>query len=170
MLTPIIILSILVTPLAVAFVLTRLGVKTLELKKHACWGLAGAFIFFFIGHFVQTQGMVEMLPPWVPYRTALVYVTGILELLVAIALFNSRWQPVAAKTAIMLLIVFFPANLYAAFNAIGLGGHQWGPSYLWIRTPLQAILIGWAYFFCLKSSQPQAPQVSAAIKPSQPET
>ncbi|MGH1372092.1 MAG: DoxX family protein [Cellvibrionaceae bacterium] len=155
MLTPIIILSILAAPLAFAFALAAVNDQTVNLKKYANWGLAGAFAFFAIGHFVQTSGMVEMLPAWVPYRYPLVYVTGVLELLVAIALLSSRWQATAAKTAITMLIVFFPANLYAAFNAIGLGGHQWGPSYLWIRTPLQIILIGWAYFLCLKIQSTQ---------------
>ena len=47
--------------------------------------------------------------------------------------------------------MFFPANIYAAFNSIGLGGHQWGPIYLLIRAPLQIILIAWAYFLCVKT-------------------
>lgn len=150
MLTPIIILCILVSPLAVAFVLAKLTDKTTNTQKYANWGLACSFVFFSIGHLVQAEGMVEMLPPWVPERLTLIYLTGLLELLVAVALVIPTWQTRAAAMAIAILIVFFPANIYAAFNAVGLGGHQWGPSYLWIRTPLQAVLIGWAYFLCLK--------------------
>lgn len=157
MLTPIIILCILISPLALAFVLAKLTAKAIDIKKYANWGLACAFVFFSIGHLVQTEGMVEMLPSWVPERLTLVYVTGLLELLVAIALISPKWQPRAATTAIIILFAFFPANIYAAINAVSLGGHQWGPSYLWIRTPLQAILIGWAYFLCLKAT-PDLPQ------------
>ena len=37
-------------------------------------GLSTAFIFFGVGHFLQTEPMTEMLPPsWVHYRTAIVY-------------------------------------------------------------------------------------------------
>ncbi len=151
MLTPMIILSILVSPLAVGFALSQMTNHPFDVKKYACWGLGGAFVFFFIGHLVQTEGMVEMLPPWVPYRLTLVYLTGMLELIVAIALFIPRWQTHAAAAAAAILVVFFPANIYSALNHVGLGGHQWGPVYLWIRTPLQLILIGWAYFLCIQS-------------------
>jgi len=151
MLTPIIIILILSSPLAVAFALANFKISALDLKKYSCWGLGCAFVFFFIGHIVQAEGMVTMLPPWVPYRLALVYLTGLLELLIAIALFIPKWQTRAATTAVVVLVVFFPANIYAAFNSVGLGGHQWGPSYLLIRAPLQIILIGWAYFLCIQT-------------------
>ena len=101
-----------------------------------------------------------MLPPWVPFRIELVYLTGLLELLIGIALFIPRYQPLAAKIAIVVFVAFFPANIYAALNSIGLGGHEWGPVYLLIRGPLQIILIAWAYFLCAKghsnSTQPTA--------------
>ena len=149
MLTPIIILVILSTPLGLAFFFAKYKRKTINIKKFACWGLGLAFIFFFIGHIVKTDGMVEMLPSWVPFKIELIYFTGILELFVGIALFNTKFQTTAAKFAIVLFIVFFPANIYAALNSVGLGGHQWGPIYLLIRTPLQMILIAWAYFLCI---------------------
>ena len=152
MLTPIIIILILASPLTVALVLATFKFTPLDLKKYSCWGLGCAFIFFFIGHIVKADGMVAMLPPWIPYRLTLVYLTGLLELLIAIGLFLPKWQTRAATTAIAVLVVFFPANVYAAFNAVGLGGHQWGPSYLFIRAPLQIFLISWAYFLCLKTT------------------
>lgn len=84
-------------------------------------------------------------------RLQLVYVTGVLELAIGVALFVPRYQAIAAKLAIVVFVVFFPANIYAALNSIGLGGHQWGPLYLLIRGPLQIILIAWAYYLCLGS-------------------
>lgn len=150
MVTPIIVLLLLSSPLGIAFVYSKLSDKPLNVKKYACWGLGIAFIFFFVGHFVKTQGMVEMLPPWVPFRFALIYITGVIELLIGVALFIPRYQSLAAKAAIVAFVIFFPANIYAALNGVGLGGHQWGPVYLLIRGPLQIILIAWAYFLCVK--------------------
>ena len=150
MVTPIIILFLLTSPLCIAFVYSKFNNRPLDVTKYGCWGLGIAFIFFFIGHFVQTEGMVEMLPSWVPFRLALVYLTGLIELLIGIALFMTRYQSLAAKLAIVVFVIFFPANIYAALNSIGLGGHQWGPVYLLIRGPLQIILISWAYFICAK--------------------
>jgi uncharacterized membrane protein len=150
MITSIIILLILSSPLAVAFAYSKFNNSPVDIKKYASWGLGLAFIFFFIGHMLKTDGMVEMLPTWLPFRTTLIYLTGVLELLVGIALFKSSFQSIAAKAAIIIFVVFFPANIYAALNSVGLGGHQWGPVYLLIRTPLQIILIAWAYFLCIK--------------------
>ncbi len=94
--------------------------------------------------------MVEMLPPFIPFRLELIYITGVVEFLVGIALFIPRFQKKTAWIAIALFVFFFPANIYAALNSVGLGGHQWGPVYLLIRGPLQLILIAWTYFLCLK--------------------
>ncbi|RUO38622.1 hypothetical protein CWE13_02970 [Aliidiomarina shirensis] len=151
MLTPIIILSILIFPLLVAFVISKITRRKLDAHKFACWGLGVAFIYFFIGHLVQTDGMVDMLPVWLPMRLELVYLTGVLELAIGIALFIPKYQQIAAKLAIVVFVVFFPANIYAALNSVGMGGHQWGPVYLLIRAPLQLVLIAWAYYMCLKS-------------------
>ncbi|MFK7160762.1 hypothetical protein V6U78_06900 [Marinospirillum sp. MEB164] len=150
MLTPIIILSILVFPLLVAFVMSRVTRRKLDIHKLSCWGLGVAFIYFFIGHFVKTDEMVDMLPVWLPMRLELVYFTGVLELLIGVALFIPKYQRIAAKIAILVFVVFFPANIYAALNSVGIGGHQWGAVYLLIRMPLQLALIAWAYYMCLK--------------------
>ncbi|WP_232732352.1 hypothetical protein [Pseudoalteromonas spongiae] len=128
--------------------------QAINIKIYASIGLGIAFIFFAIGHIVKTHGMVEMLPSWVPLRLQLVYATGLLEFAVGIALFTAKYRELAAKLAIVIFIVFFPANIYAAINSIGLGGHQWGPIYLLIRAPLQIILIVWAYFLCVKTHRP----------------
>ena len=151
MLTPIIILSILTFPLLVAFITSKLTGRKLDTRKFSCWGLGLAFIYFFIGHFVQTDEMIDMLPAWVPMRLQLVYLTGVLELAIGVALFIPRYQQTAAKLAIVVFVAFFPANIYAALNSVGMGGHQWGSVYLLIRGPLQIVLIAWAYYMCVKS-------------------
>ncbi|RXE85974.1 hypothetical protein [Pseudoalteromonas sp. A757] len=150
MVTPIIIILLLCGPLLLGIIYSKIRDVQVETTTLACWGLGIAFMFFFIGHIVKAQGMVEMLPSWVPYRLPLVYFTGVIELVVAVLLFIPSYQLVAAKVAIVIFILFFPANVYAAFNSVGLGGHQWGPVYLLIRAPLQIILIAWSYYMCIK--------------------
>lgn len=149
MLTPIIILMLLSTPLIVAYIGSRFGSLAFNQHKYACWGLGLAFVFFSIGHVIKTSGMVEMLPPVIPFKEVLIYFTGGIELLVGLALFKPHLQKIASQSAIVIFVLFFPANVYAALNSVGLGGHQWGPEYLLIRIPLQIILISWAYFLCI---------------------
>lgn len=161
MITPTIIVLLLLTPVIVTYLLGRFMDYSFSLQKSACWGLGLAFVFFAMGHAVKTAGMVDMLPPWVPMRVALVYLTGLVELLIAVMLFIPRFQVLGAKIAIAVLVVFFPANIYAAFHSIGLGGHQWGPVYLLIRTPLQLLVIAWAYCLCIKGERYQGEWLKA---------
>ncbi len=164
MLTPFIILVLLAAPWGLALLISGRENALLNRQKYACWGLGLAFIFFFIGHFVKTQGMVEMLPAWIPWRVVIIYVTGVLELIIGFMLFVPSLQKVAAKLAIVIFVLFFPANIYAAINYIGLGGHQWGPIYLFIRAPLQIILIGWAWFLCINNRSGLKSQTDKPVK------
>ena len=154
MTTPLIILAILVLPLAIARLsATRSGAR-IDARLGGVVGLSMSFVFFGVGHFAQTQPMSEMLPAWVPMRVPLIYVTGLLEWGLAAALLTHRYRRLAGWACIAVLVLFFPANIYAALNSVGMGGHQWGPVYLLIRAPLQLILIGWTYWFTLRKASP----------------
>ncbi len=95
--------------------------------------------------------MTTMLPPFVPMKPLVVQLSGILEFAIGIALFRSCYRLLAAKIALILLILLFPLNIYAALNYAPMGGHEWGPVYLWIRGPLQAIILSWIYFLILRN-------------------
>ncbi len=148
--TIIVLLVLMMGPYATArFLLAVLHVR-LDPARAAVFGLALLFAFTGVGHFVQTEPMVQMLPPWVPTRTLLVYATGFLEFAIAAGfLFRKTIYP-AGWIAAIALILFFPANIYAAIRHVPMGGHADGPMYLLIRAPLQAIILFWVYGFTLK--------------------
>jgi uncharacterized membrane protein len=75
-------------------------------------GLSIFFTFTAIGHFIRTEPMAAMLPPWAPYRVELIYVTGVLELLGAIAVWIPSLIKVAGFCLILMLICILPANIY----------------------------------------------------------
>ena len=52
--------------------------------------------------------------------------------------------------AAAVLVLFFPANIYAAMNHIPVGGHAWGPVYLTVRAPLQIAILAWVYWFAIR--------------------
>jgi uncharacterized membrane protein len=147
MTTPLIIIAILTMPYVAARLWVRLTDGSFDPDNGAIVGLSMAFAFFGIGHFAETDAMAQMLPVWVPYRTPVIYLTGVLEWSLAIVLLVPASRHTAGWACIAILILFFPANIYAALNGVGMGGHQWGPIYLLIRAPLQLILIGWSYWF-----------------------
>jgi uncharacterized membrane protein len=152
MITPLVILTILAVPLAISFALSK-RTATVDWRAGGVIGLALAFVFFGIGHFAQTAAMATMLPPWVPQRVPLIYATGVLEWLIAAGLFMPSARRAAGWAALLVLIAFFPANVYAALNSVGTGGHQWGPVYLLIRAPLQLILVAWTYWFVVRRTR-----------------
>lgn len=152
MITPILMLLILTTPLA----LHRL-MRT-DVHTASAWGAGLLFLFTASGHFLQAGPMAQMLPAWVPHRDMLVIATGILEVIIAAGLFTRRFRLAAGAAALGTLVLFFPANVYAAFQHVPLGGHAWGAAYLLIRLPLQAILVAWAWFLVIRPASRAARQ------------
>lgn len=144
MTTPLIMLAILAVPLAIVWNLRRLGLRV-SLDVAGVLGLVLLFLFTASGHFVQAQAMAEMLPPLVAAHVPLIYATGVLELALSLGIALPPTRRLAGLAAIAVLVLFFPANVYAAFAQVEMGGHTWGPVYLLIRAPLQVLLIAWTW-------------------------
>lgn len=109
--------------------------------------------FTALGHFLFTEGMVMMIPPVIPYRTQLVYLTGLLEVLLGMALLFPNSRVYAGLVLVMFFLVLFPANVYAAQNHIDIEKADFnGPGlpYLWIRIPMQLLFIGWVLYFSIQ--------------------
>lgn len=114
--------------------------------KRARVGLTLFFALAGIAHFVRTEGMSQMLPPSVPYRVELIYLTGILELLGAIGVWIPRLTRLTGICLIVMLVGVLPANIYSALSRVDFGGHGGGPIYLLVRVPFQLFLIWWTYW------------------------
>ena len=114
--------------------------------KRARVGLSLFFLFTSIGHFLKTEEMAEMLPPSVPHRAGLIYLTGILELLGAIGVWIPRLTRLTGFLLILMLVGILPANIYSALNRVDFGGHGAGPVYLLVRIPFQIFVIWWTCF------------------------
>jgi uncharacterized membrane protein len=113
-------------------------------------GICAVFLFAAVGHFFKTEQMMQMLPSFVPARRALIYISGVVEVLFAIAVLAMP-NPFYVGLCIMgYLIVIFPSNIYAARYRIPFGGHSMGPRYLLARLPLQLLLIWWTYWFAVR--------------------
>jgi uncharacterized membrane protein len=108
----------------------------------------GVSLFFAVtssGHFLQTAAMAEMLPPVVPFRIELIYLTGVLELLGAVGVWLPHLNRLAGLALILMMIGLLPANIYSAFNYVAYGDHDLGPVYLLVRVPFQLLVIWWIY-------------------------
>lgn len=158
MLTPLLMAALLVLPFVFRNV-APVAAWRAEPRAAAAAGVALVLLVTASGHFVQTDAMSLMLPPWVPLRRLLVYATGVLEFAIALALMSHRFRTLGAGSAVAVLVLFFPANVYAAMEQVPIGGHAWGPSYLLVRAPLQALLVWWTWAMVLRP--PRTPATAA---------
>ena len=102
------------------------------------------YIIVGIKHFQDPSWFVQIVPPILPYKYELVYISGFFEVLLGILLMIPRFQSIAAKGIMALLICVYPANIYLAqTNGIALGISA---LIAWGRLPFQFVFIGLAYW------------------------
>ena len=109
------------------------------------------FIAAGLNHFWHTAFYMAMMPPYLPWHLALVCFSGLAEIALGALVLFKRWQGVAGWALIALCVAVFPANLYMALNPALFS--QFTPAGLWLRLPLQAVVIVWAYW----ATRPDAP-------------
>ncbi len=121
-------------------------------SEHMChtrdylkWLLGLLFVLAGINHFVHFAFYVSIMPPYLPYHTALVYVSGAIEVVMGVMLCIRRTERVAAWGLIALIVAVTPANLHMAIHAELYP--QYSMAMLWARLPLQGVLIAWAFWF-----------------------
>jgi uncharacterized membrane protein len=105
-------------------------------------------LFTASGHFAFPRGMMMMMPAFIPFRLALVYITGVIEILAAIGLQIESLKNLTAVLLIIFFILVLPANIYAAVKHIDyqkVGNNGNGLYYLWFRIPLQILFIIWTW-------------------------
>ena len=78
-------------------------------------GVAAMFVVTGVAHFVNPlrREMIAIVPPQLPAPGLLVTVTGVLELVGAAGLLYPPTRVAAAVCLAVLLLVMFPANVYA---------------------------------------------------------
>lgn len=101
--------------------------------------LAGA------NHFIHTEFYVSIMPPYLPWHAALVYLSGAAEILLGSMLFFRRTERLAAWGMIALIVAVTPANVHMAVHSELYPDYS--PAALWARLPLQGVLIAWAFWF-----------------------
>ncbi|MCG1037670.1 DoxX family protein [Polaribacter sargassicola] len=129
--------------------------KEFDISLSARIAISIMFLFTAIAHFFYTKGMSMMIPKIIPYKQGLVYLTGVLEILLALSLLIPKFKEISAWILIILLILMLPANIYAAIHNVNYQKGTFdgnGINYLWFRIPLQILFIFWIYLCSIKSS------------------
>jgi len=102
------------------------------------------YISIGISHFTSPIWYVQIVPPYLPYKLELVYISGLFEILFGGMLFFRKTRFLAGWGLILLLIAVYPANIYLAqTNGAAMNTT---PLIAWGRLPVQFIFIGLAYW------------------------
>jgi len=105
----------------------------------AVYALAG------LNHFRVPKLYLRIMPRYLPAHKTLNYLSGAAEVLLAVALCVPSTSSLGAWGIIGLLVAVFPANLYMLTDPkAAMGLPRWA---LWLRLPLQALLIAWAWLY-----------------------
>jgi uncharacterized membrane protein len=125
--------------------LGALGVRRFTTwRVSAAHGLAVMLVMTASAHFAPDglefmpghASLTAMVPPFVPFPSLVVSVTGVLELLGALGLVVARTRRAAGWCLAALLVGLLPANVHAALADVPLGDEP--PTPLWLRIPEQA--------------------------------
>ncbi|HEY0054439.1 MAG TPA: hypothetical protein VGB63_03695 [Pedobacter sp.] len=102
-----------------------------------------------VAHFFFTKTMIAMMPDIVPFKSELVYLTGIIEIMAAIGLLIKRYRMLTGILLLVFLIAVLPANIVGAMKRLPAGGMEKGEAYLYFRIPLQFFFLAWVYYFAI---------------------
>ena len=112
-------------------------------------GLALVFIWFGVGgiaHFVATDVEVRLVPPYLPWPRAAVWVSGVFELLGAAGLLLARTRRAAGIGLFALTLAVTPVHIFMLQRPELFAVPYWA---LVLRLPVQVALLGliaWATF------------------------
>lgn len=96
-------------------------------------------------HFRAPWAYERIMPPCLPLRRELVYLSGAAEVSGGLGLLTERTRRPAGIWLILLLLAVWPANVQMLLDARAAGKPRWRVALLWARLPLQLVLIYWAW-------------------------
>jgi uncharacterized membrane protein len=97
-----------------------------------------------INHFIKPKFYLAIMPPYIPAHELMVFLSGIAELVLGIGLLFPPTRAFAAWGIILLLVAVLPANVYMITSDKFTKISAW---ILWLRLPLQFLLMWWAYIY-----------------------
>ena len=122
-----------------------------RLKTFARAVLGLFFIAAGTNHFANAAFYLAIMPPWLPWHPELVALSGLAEMALGALVLLRRFMLPAGWGLVALCIAVFPANVHMALNAALFP--QFTPAGLWLRLPLQAVLIA-GIWWCTHNVQP----------------
>lgn len=107
--------------------------------------MAGMYIFAGVMHFIKPKAYLRIMPRYLPNPEALVFWSGIAEIVLGVGLCFAITKNLAIWGIILMLMVFLTVHFYMlSSKKAGTGIPKW---ILVLRIPLQFGLMYWAYWY-----------------------
>jgi len=110
--------------------------------------------FTAFGHFAFTNGKSMMIPDFIPFKTEVIYLTGVLEIVLGVWFLLPGCREYVGWILIFFFILMLPANNKASIDKLDCQKGTFdnnGLVYLWFRVPLQLFFIAWTYLSSIKN-------------------
>ena len=124
-----------------------------------------SFMYIFIGirHFTDPRYFLDIVPPQLPFKLFLVYLTGLIEVVGGAAILAPKTRKVGAYLLIFLLVSVFPANIYLYVSEIPQNLLGITKTDALIRMPFQIPLIILAYWHSKKNHPKGVASLSSLV-------
>ena len=107
--------------------------------------LALFFVIAGVLHFAFTADYMKIMPPWLPWHRALVIISGACEIAGGLGVLRQRTRRWAGGGLIALCVAVLPANVQMLLDARAAGASSLWLALLWLRLPLQLLLVAWIW-------------------------
>ncbi len=107
--------------------------------------MAAMYVVAGFFHFYKPKAYLNIMPPYLPKPKALVFWSGVAEIILGIGLLIPQLKNICIYLIVCMLIIFIPVHIFMLQSPkASKGVPKW---FLWIRLPIQLLLIWWAIFY-----------------------
>jgi len=134
------------SPIIMLLIISSLQILYLQcMKKVSLYLISLLYVLAGINHFYNTHFYEAIMPNYIGYHIALIYISGLCEIALGLLLLPKYTRKTAANLIILMLVVFLWLHVQMFID-------YWHnhDKHLWlatVRIPLQFVLIYWAFTF-----------------------
>ena len=112
-------------------------------------GSRGALALFFVIagvlHFIYPQAYIDVMPPWLGWHAALVFISGVAEVAGGVGVLPVPTRRWAGWGLLALCVAVLPANVQMLRDGLAAARPAWVITLLLARLPLQLLLMWWIW-------------------------
>ncbi len=121
-------------------------------RKLALFAVTVIFCTAGVGHFTNADFFIAIVPPYFPAPAALVYISGVFEILGGLGVLHPVCRRFAGFGLLALLVAVYPANIHMAIHPEQFPDMT--PDFLYPRLPIQFLFAVMVWFgACSEQSQ-----------------